>query len=147
MGDPGEAMSSNRPYLLRALHEWISDNGLTPQILVDATVSGVDVPEHAVQNGKVVLNIGPRAVEALDIGNEEVAFRTRFSGNDYRVSLPVQAVLAVYARENGKGMMFAEEQQPGPDGDGPGEGPGNGSQDGGADAGSKRKRPKLKVVK
>ena len=147
MGAASEAMSSNRPYLLRALHEWISDNGLTPQILVDASVAGVDVPEHAVQNGKIVLNIGPRAVEALEIGNEQVEFRTRFSGNDYLVSLPVQAVLAVYARENGKGMMFAEEQPGGPDGDGPGgdsgDGPG-GSQDG-SDA--ERKRPKLKVVK
>lgn len=129
-----DAMSPNRPYLLRALYEWISDNDMTPHILVDADVAGVDVPEQAVQKGKVILNIDQQAVHDLDLGNEIVRFNARFSGHRYAVQVPVDAVLAIYSKENGQGMMFAQDDETdpsdGPDGDKP-----------------KMKRPHLRVVK
>lgn len=106
---PGE-MTSNRPYLLRALYEWISDNRMTPHILVDAAVDGVDVPEQAVQKGKVILNIDRAAVHDLEMGNEWLSFNARFSGRRYEVKVPLEAVLAIYAKENGQGMMFAQEE-------------------------------------
>ena len=102
-------MSSNRPYLLRAVADWISDNGLTPYLLVDAAVAGVRVPPHTVREGRVVLNIATRAVAQLELGNDAVRFMARFSGASHHVVVPVQAVLAVYAQENGQGMMFEPE--------------------------------------
>lgn len=105
-------MTSNRPYLLRALHEWIEDNGLTPHLLVDATVDGVRVPPGAAKDGRVVLNIAARAVSQLDIGNEHVGFLARFGGVSQAVHIPLAAVLAVYAQENGQGMMFPAEDAP-----------------------------------
>lgn len=102
-------MSSYRPYLLRALVEWINDNDLTPHILVDATVPGVQVPPSAVQDGQVILNIAERAVARLFIDNEAVTFSARFSGVSHAVRVPVAAVLAVYARENGQGMALPDD--------------------------------------
>lgn len=123
-----EEMTSNRPYLLRALYDWISDNHMTPHILVEAGAEGVDVPDQAVQKGKVILNIAHAAVRDLDLGNGWLTFMARFSGSEYRVAVPVEAVLAIYAKENGQGMMFAhdgESETPddpdrGPDGSRPG---------------------------
>lgn len=109
-------MTSSRPYLIRAIHEWLVDNGLTPQIAVRADVPGVDVPRAYVSDGQVVLNISTTAVQGLALGNEWIEFRARFSGNPYHVRIPVQAVLAVAARENGAGMSFPEEK---PDGEPP----------------------------
>ncbi|WP_062534394.1 ClpXP protease specificity-enhancing factor [Mizugakiibacter sediminis] len=107
-------MTSNRPYLLRAIYEWICDNGLTPYVLVDATRPGIEVPVQSVKDGKVVLNLAPRAVSRLDLGKERVSFLARFSGVSHAVSFPVSAVVAIYAQENGQGMMFpAEEGTPG----------------------------------
>ena len=105
-------MTSNRPYLLRALYDWISDNDMTPHILVDAEVSGVDVPQHAIQKGKVVLNIATGATENLHLGNDIIFFKARFSGKPYPIAIPMEAVIAIYARENGQGMMFATEDPP-----------------------------------
>ncbi|WP_028484361.1 ClpXP protease specificity-enhancing factor [Thioalkalivibrio sp. ALE17] len=142
-------MTSSRPYLLRALWEWVTDNGFTPHILVDATVEGVVVPEAFVDQGKITLNVGPSAVQALNIGDDAVAFSARFAGNPMDVFVPMPAVLAVYARENGQGMMFGSEPGPGPEDDGPGAPP-DGSGDGGGreDAPApRRKGPSLKVVK
>lgn len=99
-------MTPTRPYLLRAIYEWIVDNGCTPHILVDATMAGVRVPPHTVRDGQVVLNIAMQAVDRLELGNQEVSFHARFSGQPFAVCVPVAAVLAVYARENGQGMMF-----------------------------------------
>ncbi|MBX3726004.1 MAG: ClpXP protease specificity-enhancing factor [Xanthomonadales bacterium] len=99
-------MTDNRPYLVRALHEWICDNGLTPYLLVDAGVSGVRVPPQSVKEGRVVLNIAPRAVTRLDLANDVISFQARFSGVAMLVVVPLEAVLAVYAMENGQGMMF-----------------------------------------
>ena len=127
MSDDAPRMTSYRPYLLRALAEWINDNGMTPHILVDAGVAGVRVPPGAVREGKVVLNIADRAVVGLSIDNEWIEFTARFGGVSQPVSVPVGAVLAVYARETGQGMVLPEEgaggahaqDDDGPDGDGP----------------------------
>jgi len=109
MSSSPEGMTSNRPYLLRALYEWIADNGLTPHILVDAEIDGVNVPDHVIQKGKVVLNISDGATEQLLLDNEIIDFKARFSGNPYQIVVPMSAVIAIYARENGQGMMFAKE--------------------------------------
>ena len=103
------AMTSHRPYLLRALYEWIADNGLTPHILVDATKPGVQVPAHAVKDGRIVLNIAARAVGHLQMDNDDVRFSARFGGVSHAVIVPIDAVLAIYARENGQGMALPED--------------------------------------
>ena len=102
-------MTSHRPYLLRALYEWIADNGMTPHLLVDAIRPGVQVPSHAVKDGKIVLNIAERAVSHLEMGNDAIRFSARFGGVSYPVSVPVQAVLAIYARETGQGMALPDD--------------------------------------
>ena len=109
------SMTSHRPYLLRALVEWINDNDMTPHLLVDASVSGVMVPPSAVHDGRVILNIAERAVAQLHMDNHEVSFSARFGGVSQPVRVPIAAVLAVYARENGQGMMFEPEPIPDPD--------------------------------
>lgn len=109
MSDSLPPMTSHRPYLLRALYEWIADNGLTPHLLVDATRPGVQVPPHAVQDGRVVLNIADRAVAGLEMDNEQIRFSARFGGVSQAVRVPVGAVLAIYARENGQGMALPDD--------------------------------------
>lgn len=129
-------MTPSRPYLIRALYDWIVDNGLTPYVLVNAEYESVVVPTQFVEGGKIVLNINPSAVQALSLGNDVVEMDARFSGTPMHVSVPVMAVLAIYARENGKGMVFTDE-----DGDGDGPPPDNPPEDEGS------KRPALRVVK
>ena len=107
---PPTAMTSNRPYLLRALYEWINDNNLTPYILVDATQPDVMVPPSTVKDGKVVLNIAMRAVESLELGNEALSFKARFGGVSQFLYVPVAAVLAIYAQETGQGMMLPADE-------------------------------------
>ncbi len=114
------------------MHEWISDNGQTPHIVVDATMDGVDVPVEHINEGKIVLNISRSATSHLAIGNETVEFGARFGGTPRQISVPVTAVLGIYARETGQGMIFGAEDQPEPD-------PGAPKDDG--------SRPKLRVVK
>lgn len=128
-------MTSSRPYLLRALYEWIVDNEMTPHILVDADFPGTEVPRQFVENGKIVLNVGPSAVQALQLGNEEIGFSARFSGVARQLHVPLAAVLAIYARENGRGMVFSEEEGETP----PPESP---TPDDGA-----TKKPALRIVK
>ena len=132
-------MTSSRPYLVRALYEWILDNGLTPYLLVDATVPGAVVPRDFVQDGKIVLNISPSAVRDLELGNDQIHFNARFRGVAQDVFVPVGAVLAIYARENGHGMVFAEEGDTTPPPSGPTRG--GGEEKKGGD------RPHLRVVK
>lgn len=143
-------MSSNRPYLLRAIYDWISDNNLTPYVLVDAGFAGVRVPPQVVKNGQVVLNLAMRAVANLDLGNEWISFQARFSGVSHAIQIPVQAVLALYAQENGQGMMFPAEEE-GDDTPPSAPGPDDTSSAPGADnaGGDKPKRstPHLRVVK
>jgi stringent starvation protein B len=102
-------MTSNRPYLIRAIHAWVVDNACTPYLLVDATADGVAVPDEHVEDGRIVLNISPGAADRLDLGDQAIQFNARFGGRPTRVFVPIAAVLAIYARENGQGMMFPPE--------------------------------------
>jgi len=104
-------MKSRRPYLLRAMHEWISDSNCTPHIVVDAGVTGVEVPRQFVRDGKIVLNVSWTATAQMHIGNDELSFNGRFGGTSMHVRVPVGAVLAIYARETGQGMIFADEPE------------------------------------
>lgn len=109
MTEDSVTMTSHRPYLLRALYEWIADNGMTPHLLVDATRPHVQVPTHAVKDGRIVLNVAERAVAGLQMSNDVIRFSARFGGVSHAVSVPVSAVLAIYARETGQGMALPEE--------------------------------------
>jgi stringent starvation protein B len=136
-------MTSSRPYLIRALYEWIVDNGFTPYMLVDTSLEVVEVPRAFVENGRIILNISPEATHSLVLGNEAVTFNARFSGTAMDVHVPVVRVLAIYARENGQGMMFGDQDDPPPD-------PGSGTKsdtDKGPSAPPETKRPNLKIVK
>jgi len=127
-------MTSNRPYLIRALYDWLVDNELTPYLLVDAERESVQVPSRYVEEGRIVLNVSPTAVRDLVLGNDLIAFEARFGGSAFAISLPPDAVLGVYARENGKGMLFPDEGSTPPDPPKP-------------DAPAPGGRPSLKVVK
>jgi stringent starvation protein B len=134
-----EAMTSSRPYLVRALYQWIVDNGLTPYLMIDARDESVQVPRAFVEGGRIILNIAPMAVSGLTLGNEEISFNARFAGAPQSIAVPVDRVIAIYAKENGQGMMFGEEEGGGPNEPKPG---------GGGDKGQRRsERPSLKVVK
>jgi stringent starvation protein B len=136
-------LKPRRPYLLRALHEWITDSGETPHIVVDASGEGVTVPRQYVKDGKIVLNVSFSATQALKLGNDAVAFEARFGGVSFVVDVPVRFILGIYARETGQGMIFPEgDADPDPT-DAPPSSP----------SGAKgptpvpSKRPKLQVVK
>lgn len=132
-------VTSNRPYLLRAVYQWIGDNDLTPYLLVDARQPGVRVPIHTVKDGQVVLNIAMRAVSELELSNDAVGFMARFGGVSHQVRVPIAAVLAIYAHENGQGMMFPPE---------PADEAADSATDPAApDAKPKHKGPSLRVVK
>lgn len=144
MADVKTTMSSSRPYLVRAFNEWVLDNDCTPYIVVDAGIQGVQVPNEHVANGQIVLNISPGAVKSLVIGNGALEFNARFGGVPMQVFVPLQAVIAIYAKENGEGMVFGSEPgMPDPDG----------TTDTSNAGGSRSKedrpsgRPTLKVVK
>ena len=126
--------TSRRPYLVRAMHEWMTDNGQTPHLVVDAGVEGTDVPKAFVRDGRITLNVGWQASQGLKLGNEWIEFSARFGGVPQNVRVPVAAVLGIYARETGQGMLFQEETDATPPPATPGpEDPGS--------------RPKLRVVK
>lgn len=139
-------MTSNRPYLLRAFYEWIIDNEMTPHLVVDAYYPEVAVPQQYVTNGQITLNIAPRAVATLDLGNEAVFFNTRFGGIPTDVFVPVKAVLGIFAKENGHGMMFEPEPPPPAPTDGPASAD---SRTPAPDKGAapRPRKPSLKVVK
>ena len=150
----GEGMSSSRPYMIRAIHAWISDNGMTPYIVVDATDPLATVPEPHVHEGRIVLNSSYDAVSGLSIENDWISFSARFSGVSEHISFPPAAVRAIYAQENGQGMIFPEELEESQERDEAGEddlaegdqtlsGPPPGSES----ALSKKGRPTLKIVK
>jgi len=128
-------MKSSRPYLVRALYDWIVDNGCTPFVLVDAHRSGVEVPQQYVKNGEIVLNVSPGAVANLLMSNDDLRFRGRFGGVPVEIVAPMAAILGIYARENGQGMVFEPETPGSPP---PGAGPESMSPSG---------RPSLRVVK
>lgn len=104
---------STRPYLIRALHQWALDSGFTPQIAVDVGVPGVQVPHAYVKDGQIVLNIHPQAVHQLELGDSAILFSARFGGKSESVIIPMQAVLAIYARENGRGIQFQADEDGG----------------------------------
>ncbi len=102
-------MTPRRPFMLRAFYDWLLENDLTPHLVVDATMPGVRVPMEYVQDGQIILNVAPRAVGNLELGNDEVTFNARFGGRPQVVIVPLYAVQAIYARENGAGTMFDPE--------------------------------------
>ncbi len=103
-------MTSLKPYLIRSIYEWIIDNDLTPHLLVDAKDSRTILPQEFIEDGKIVLNIRPEAIHGLYLGNEDIEFNARFSGKPMHIATPISAVLAIYAKENGKGMIFDQEE-------------------------------------
>lgn len=124
-------MNSSRPYIIRAIYDWIVDNDCTPHLLVDVEVDGVDVPQSYVSDGQIVLNISPTAVVGLEMGNQIVSFNGRFGGVATDIMVPIKAILGIYARENGQGMVFDTTEEP----------------DNPPDPPPDRVRPSLKVVK
>ena len=105
-------MSPSRPYLIRALYQWIVDNDCTPHLLVNAGFSGVQVPTDFVSDGQIVLNISPNAIRQLNMDNDAVTFEGRFAGVAQGLYVPISAVMAIYARENGQGMVFDMASSP-----------------------------------
>jgi stringent starvation protein B len=141
-------MNSSRPYLLRAIYQWIVDNDCTPYLLVNAVAPGVSVPAEYVENDKIILNIGPTAAHQLVLGDEEIEFNARFGGRPMEVAAPVSAVLAIYARENGQGMLFTDEgEAEGDTEDAAGEASADDGEATDAARESERSRPNLKVIK
>jgi len=102
-------MTPTKPYLLRAIYQWAIDNELTPQVLVDASHEGVSVPSAYVKDGQILLNVHPQAVNDLALNNDDVSFSARFGGNKWDVFFPMTAALAVFTRENGRGIFFQPE--------------------------------------
>jgi len=131
-------LSSNRPYLIRALYEWLLDNSLTPHLLVDAGADDVVVPSQYIEDGRIVLNIAPGAVRQLELGNKLISFSARFDGSPMAVMVPPSAVLGIYAKENRQGMLFLEQE---------GGGEGDTPPDDGTDPDPPRDRPALKLIK
>jgi len=103
------ALSSTRPYLVRAMHEWMTENSQTPLIVVDAQAEGVIVPLEHVKDGRIVLNVAWSATRDLQLGNDVVSFQARFGGVPQSISFPVEAIRGIYARESGQGMVFQDE--------------------------------------
>jgi stringent starvation protein B len=132
-------MTPNRPYLIRALYDWILDNQMAPHLLVNAGFPGTQVPASFIQDGRIVLNISPTAVRGLVLGNEHIAFSARFGGVSMDVLVPSEAILGIYARENGRGMLFSDEEARPEDARAPEDDP--------SPPAPPRERPTLKVVK
>ena len=102
-------MTPTRPYLLRALYEWILDNDLTPHVLVSVESDEIEVPSQYVEDDRIVLNINPAAVRDLSIANDYLSFNARFDGRAENILVPISSVIAIYAKENGEGMAFPDE--------------------------------------
>lgn len=109
-----DTMTPSRPYLVRAIYEWVVDNNCTPYLLANSNYPKARVPLEYVREGKIILNVSPSAVRHLHIDNEFVQFSARFGGKSQEVYLPIGAVLAVYAKENGRGMFFDADELPPP---------------------------------
>ncbi len=105
------SFSSNKPYMLRAVHEWIIDNDATPYLLVDASQASVCVPAQHIQNGQIILNVEPSAIQNWFTDNDAISFSARFSGKAMNIFIPMTALLAIYAQENGLGMAFPPDEE------------------------------------
>ena len=125
-------MNSSVPYIVKAIKEWIQDNGLTPYLVINAEDNNVEVPIEHVKDGKIVLNIGPSAVRNFYASNDGIGFSGRFSGIAWEIFSPVDAVVGIFAKENGKGIWFSDQSEPTPSG---------------PDGGETRSTPELKLVK
>ena len=142
-------MTSSRPYLLRAFYEWIVDNNATPYVVVNADFPDAHVPLQYVENGRIVLNISPGAVRSLLIANDHVEFNARFGGAPFDVYAPIKAITAIYAKENGRGMVFKEEDDDEDDTPPPEDKNTTGGSSSGKNSGGKGNggRPNLTIVK
>lgn len=134
------SMTSSKPYIIRALYDWILDNECTPYVIVNAMAEDTMVPQEYVKNGQIVLNISPVAIEGLVFSNERMEFKGRFDGVSREVIVPMSAVMGIHTRETGQGMMFELEENLDPDPSTPPTKPGPSSS-------SKVAKPSLKVVK
>jgi len=101
---------TQRPYLVRAMHEWMTDAGKTPHLVIDVSISGVQVPAEHIQDGKIVLNCSYSATKNLILGNDEIVFEARFSGRPHMIRAPIESVLGIYARDSGEGILFTEQE-------------------------------------
>ncbi len=117
MDQDSQPMTSTKPYLIRAIYDWILDNGMTPHLVIDVRYPGVVAPIEFVEDGRLVLNLSPSAVRGLVMGNEQIEFNARFGGVARDVYFPAEAVLGIFTRENGQGMVFPELAFPPPDQD------------------------------
>ncbi len=106
-------MLPNRPYLLKALYSWIVDSACTPHLLVNAEMEGVQVPASFVQDGQIILNVSPSAVQGFHMDSDGVSFSARFGGTPHHIFAPIAAILGIYARENGQGMVFDDDYEEG----------------------------------
>lgn len=109
-------MTPSRPYLVRAIYDWLLDNNQTPYVMVDAFYPEVSVPQEHVKDGKIILNIAPAAIAGLAMGNQVLEFKARFSGQPHHIYVPMMAIKAIYAYENGRGMVFNEDEDDAIDG-------------------------------
>ena len=105
-------MTSQKPYLIRAIYEWLQDNNLTPYLLVNTTFDGVQVPHDYINDDKIVLNIAPDAVNNFHADNEWISFSARFAGKPMELFIPIVAVQAIYGKENNEGMFFSDDDMP-----------------------------------
>ena len=128
----GSPQTPRRPYLVRAMHEWMTANNQTPHLVVDAASQAAEVPRAYVRDGRITLNVSWQATQGLKLGNDWIEFSARFGGVAQQVRIPVAAVLGIYARETGQGMLFQDEGEVPP--------PAAGS-------GDSASRPKLRVIK
>jgi stringent starvation protein B len=151
-------MTSSKPYLIRALYDWIVDNELTPYLVVNADYLGVQVPREYVEDGRIVLNISPQACRGLHIENDRIIFTGRFGQSAVQIFTPPAAVLAIYSKENGRGMVFSDDddnldaavdgdEEPVLFDDAESGGLPGGDDDGSSGSGSSGKRGHLKVIK
>ena len=138
---------SQRPYLYRALHEWMTDNGYTPHIVVDATHENTSVPTEFVEDGRIVLNISYTATHGLVMGNDEITFQARFGGKPMNLFIPSSSVLGIYARETGEGMIFSEDPEAETDQDSVVTPEGHNDGEGEDDPPSRPDRSHLRVIK
>jgi stringent starvation protein B len=137
-------MTSSKPYLVRAIYEWIMDNGFTPYVAINANYPGVSVPQKYIENGGIVLNVSPVATNRLLINNEHLEFDARFGGLVSHIYAPIQSVKAIYARENNRGMAFDDEGMD--DGDSTPPPSGSTTTEGGS-GGDAGKKSHLRVIK
>lgn len=137
-------MTSQKPYLIRAIHEWLLENGCTPYVLVNTLYEGVEVPNDYVKDNRIVLNIAPDAVRDLSLANDWISFSARFAGKPMTIFIPIMSVQAIYGKENNEGMFFPEEPAPTPPTNPPTPSPNNTDKNASSSGNS---RPSLKVVK